>query len=87
MSLMLVSGCKASRRSASKMEKCRLNRRTISTNHWCTSGDGTTTAPAGAAGEQLLMKNQARLNGFAEPDFIGQQYLRGITAGDLIGNV
>ena len=42
---------------------------------------------SGTFSQQLLVQNQTGLDGLAEPDFIGEQYPRGIAVGDFVGDV
>ena len=43
--------------------------------------------PPGAFGQQLLVQDQACLDGFAQSHFVGQQHARGVAAGNLVGYV
>ncbi len=43
--------------------------------------------PMGTAGEQLLMNDHARFDGFAQTNLIGQQYARGVAVTHLVGNI
>ena len=43
--------------------------------------------PSGAFGQQLVVQDQARFDGFPEADFVSQQHTRGVAVGDFVGDI
>src|ERR1039458_5901226 len=75
-------------RSSSKIWSHTLKRRSISTNHWCTSDSGTSTRIrlARPQSSRRWRMRQASMV-FPSPPFVQEHYAPGAPVGDLLGDI